>query len=77
MGWALGVGFLIWVVLDRLGVLCLPGLHKWRKHGPTHHLAMNLKTKKLEGWSRMWWVCHRCGARRHAERIDTPTDREG
>lgn len=50
------------------GWTCL--MHTWQKHGPTSHMAHELKTGKITGWKRMWYVCDRCGARRHGEKIE-------
>jgi hypothetical protein len=70
MDWiTIGIILLLgYCVLVILGFTCIQ--HKWEKHGPTWHMANDLKTGKLEGWGRMWWVCHRCGKRKHAEKID-------
>jgi hypothetical protein len=44
--------------------------HTWHEHGPTSHMAHDTKTGKIIGWKRMWWVCDRCGAKRHGRKIE-------
>lgn len=51
-----------------LGWTCIK--HTWREHGPTSHMARDLATGKIIGWKRMWFVCERCGAKRHGRKIE-------
>lgn len=44
--------------------------HSWEKHGPTEHMYIDTKTKKLSGHKRMWWVCSQCGRKKPAEKSD-------
>lgn len=51
-----------------MGWTCL--MHAWHEHGPTSHMARDVKTGEITGWKRMWFVCDRCGAKRHGRKIE-------
>lgn len=46
---------------------CAIFFHRWQKHGPTQHMA--IQNGQWIGWQRYWFVCADCGLKRHGERM--------